>query len=249
MSRCTWGRSGFFLLTRTLGDEQRRAAGGDAFGGDGYLAHVIAARQLEHNLRHHFFENGAQPSGAGAALHRLRRDRLQRVLLECETHILEVEQLLVLLGERVLGLGEDPDERFLIERVERHGDRQAAHELGYEPVAQQVVRLDVHERVLLQLLGDAFGDLFLGKADLPSASAGLDDLLSPSNAPPQMKRMSLVLTWMYSCCGCLRPPCGGTLATVPSRILSSACCTPSPETSRVMLGFSDFSAILSISSI
>src|SRR2546426_2662207 len=23
----------------------------------------------------------------------------------------------------------------------------------------------------------------------------------PSNAPPQMNRMSLVLTWMYSCCG------------------------------------------------
>src|SRR6266513_628755 len=59
---------------------------------------------------------------------------------------------------------------------------------------------------------------------------------SPSNAPPQMNRMSLVLTWMYSCCGCLRPPCGGTEATVPSRILRSACCTPSPETSRVMLG-------------
>ena len=72
---------------------------------------------------------------------------------------------------------------------------------------------------------------------------------SPSNAPPQMNRMSFVLIWMYSCCGCLRPPCGGTLATVPSRILSSACCTPSPDTSRVMLGFSDFRAILSISSM
>src|SRR6266576_6672700 len=32
---------------------------------------------------------------------------------------------------------------------------------------------------------------------------------SPANAPPKMQRMSLVLTWMYSCCGCLRPPCGG----------------------------------------
>ena len=71
----------------------------------------------------------------------------------------------------------------------------------------------------------------------------------PSNAPPQMNRMSFVLIWMYSCCGCLRPPCGGTEATVPSRILSSACCTPSPDTSRVMLGFSDLRAILSISSM
>ena len=43
--------------------------------------------------------------------------------------------------------------------------------------------------------------------------------------------------------------CGGTDAVVPSRILSSACCTPSPDTSRVMDGFSDLRAILSISSM
>jgi hypothetical protein len=47
----------------------------------------------------------------------------------------------------------------------------------------------------------------------------------------------------------LRPPCGGTLATVPSRIFSSACCTPSPDTSRVIDGLSDLREILSISSM
>src|SRR5437016_10943308 len=52
----------------------------------------------------------------------------------------------------------------------------------------------------------------------------------PTNAPPQMNRMLVVSTGVNSWCGCLRPPCGGTLATVPSRIFSSACCTPSPET-------------------
>src|SRR5580704_7921551 len=57
---------------------------------------------------------------------------------------------------------------------------------------------------------------------------------SPENAPPQMKRMFVVSTWRNSCCGCLRPPCGGTLAIVPSMILSSACCTPSPDTSRAL---------------
>src|SRR6266516_5876338 len=45
------------------------------------------------------------------------------------------------------------------------------------------------------------------------------------------------------------PPCGGTDAMVPSMILSSACCTPSPETSRVIEGLSDLRLILSISSI
>src|SRR2546425_1183306 len=169
----------FFFLARTLSNQQRRAAGRDAFGGDRHLAHVIAARQLEHDLGHHLFENGAQPSRAGAALHGLRRDRLEGILLERQADVLEVEQLLILLGERVLGLGEDPDQRVFIESVERYGDRQTADELGYEPVAQQVVRLDVHEWVFLQLLGDAFGDFLFCEADLPAAGARFDDLLEP----------------------------------------------------------------------
>ncbi len=42
---------------------------------------------------------------------------------------------------------------------------------------------------------------------------------------------------------------GGTEACVPSRIFSSACCTPSPDTSRVIDGFSLLRAILSTSSM
>jgi hypothetical protein len=72
---------------------------------------------------------------------------------------------------------------------------------------------------------------------------------SPQNAPPQMNRMLVVSTCRNSCCGCFRPPFGGTFATVPSMILSSACCTPSPDTSRVIDGFSLLRAILSISSM
>ena len=47
----------------------------------------------------------------------------------------------------------------------------------------------------------------------------------------------------------MRPPWGGTLATHPSMILSRACCTPSPDTSRVMDGLGLFLATLSISSM
>ena len=71
----------------------------------------------------------------------------------------------------------------------------------------------------------------------------------PSNAPPRMNRMFVVSIWMKSWCGCLRPPCGGTFATVPSRIFSRACCTPSPETSLVIEGLSPLRATLSISSM
>ena len=70
----------------------------------------------------------------------------------------------------------------------------------------------------------------------------------PSKAPPQIKRILLVSMGMNSCWGCFRPPWGGTLATVPSTIFSSACWTPSPLTSRVMEVFSLLRAILSISS-
>ncbi len=72
---------------------------------------------------------------------------------------------------------------------------------------------------------------------------------SPANAPATMNSTFVVSIWMNSWCGCFRPPCGGTEAVVPSRILSSACCTPSPETSRVIEGFSAFRAILSTSSM
>ncbi len=71
----------------------------------------------------------------------------------------------------------------------------------------------------------------------------------PAKAPPQMNRMLVVSICRKSWFGCLRPPCGGTLAIVPSISLSSACCTPSPETSRVIDGLSDLREILSISSM
>ena len=71
----------------------------------------------------------------------------------------------------------------------------------------------------------------------------------PVNVPPQIKSILEVSTLTKSCWGCFLPPFGGTLAVVPSIILSKACCTPSPETSLVIDGLSDLLAILSISSI
>ena len=54
---------------------------------------------------------------------------------------------------------------------------------------------------------------------------------------------------MYFWSGCFLPPCGGTFTILPSNNFNNPCCTPSPETSLVILGLSDFLAILSISSI
>src|SRR5690625_5990301 len=42
----------------------------------------------------------------------------------------EFEHALVLLDQRVLGFGEDADERLTIQRGDARDDRQTAHELG-----------------------------------------------------------------------------------------------------------------------
>ena len=46
---------------------------------------------------------------------------------------------------------------------------------------------------------------------------------SPTNAPPAMNKISLVLISIISPPGCLRPPAAGILQVVPSTNLSSAC--------------------------
>ena len=76
-----------------------------------------------------------------------------------------------------------------------------------------------------------------------------------ASVPPQggrkhpQQEFLQVDTGKNSCCGCFLPPCGGTEATVPSISFNNACCTPSPDTSRVIEGLSDLREILSISSI
>ena len=63
-----------------------------------------------------------------------------------------------------------------------------------------------------------------------------------------VKRMLVVSIFVRGCSGCLRPPWGITPTSLPSTILSNPCCTPSPDTSRVIDTFSPFLASLSTSS-
>ena len=74
-------------------------------------------------------------------------------------------------------------------------------------------------------------------------------LSNPSNAPPQINRIFVVSILTVSPIGFFRLPVTGTSDTVPSMIFSNACCTPSPDTSRVIETFSPFRLILSISSM
>ena len=185
---------------------------------------------------------------------RLAGDGSQRIVGELQLHILELEEPLILLDDGVLRLGKNLDQRGFVQIVEHADHRQASDELGDQAELDQVLRL--RPAAASRYRAAAHGR----RLSLPCLVTGRkpSDFLpmrrpiifsSPTKAPPQMNRMFVVSTGVNSWCGCLRPPCGGTLATVPSRIFSSACCTPSPETSRVIDGFSSLRPILSISSI
>src|SRR5688572_1604342 len=149
----------------------------DARLGHAYLDHVVATREIEHHVQQDLLEDCAQSTSAGASLQSLRRDGSKRRLLERDPDRLQLEQLLVLLGERVLRLLQDPHERFFIERFERHHDRETADQFGNESVAQEVVRLDFGEWILGHQLRLAVLHILAAEADLFPAHARLDDLV------------------------------------------------------------------------
>src|SRR5215831_2188230 len=140
--------SGFLLLSLRRDLEERRGAVHDRAFRHLDLFDVFARRQVEHDLGEQLLEDCPQASRAGAALERLLGYGAERRILERELHFLELEELGVLLGQRVLGFLEDADQCILVERFESDRDRKTADELWYETEAEQVVGLDLGERIL-----------------------------------------------------------------------------------------------------
>src|SRR3974390_1890396 len=109
--------------------------------GDDAALDLGARRYLEHRVEQRLFDDRFERPRARLAREGELRDRVEAALLEDQLDVVEREELLVLLDERVLRLGEDADDVLLVQVVQRDDDRQAAHELGDEPVLQQVLRL------------------------------------------------------------------------------------------------------------
>src|SRR5690606_41853104 len=61
-------------------------------------------------------EDGPQPAGTGAPQEGLVGHRLEGIFGELQLDVLQLEELLELLDQSVLGLGQDPDQRFLVDR-------------------------------------------------------------------------------------------------------------------------------------
>src|SRR5207244_8738061 len=110
--------------------------------------------------------DGAEAAGARLALDRLLGDGDHGVGVDAELDALHLEKALILLDQGVLGLGEDADQRRLVEVVESGEHRQAADELRDEAELQEVLRLNLAEEVALAAI--------LGPSDAPrEADRGL----------------------------------------------------------------------------
>ena len=171
----------------------------------------------------------------------------ERLLGEHQLDPVEGEEALELLHERVAGLDQDRHEVLARELVHRRHHRQAADELGDQPVLDQVLGQAVLEDLARVALG--LGLDRRGEADPFVADAPLDHLVEVRERAAADEQHVGGVDRQELLVGVLAPPLGGTDAWVPSRIFSSACWTPSPETSRVIDGLSALRAILSTSSM
>src|SRR6516165_7927498 len=149
---------------------------------DDDLRHVPHRGQFVHGVEQHRLEDRAQPAGTGLSLHGAMRHRTQRLVAELELRAFHLEQAPVLLGECVLRLGEDRDQRALVELIERRHDRQAADELRDQPVLDEILGLDVVEQVAPVRAGINAAH-FGGKADAALLRAVENDLFEPRERP------------------------------------------------------------------
>src|SRR5690606_31269916 len=76
-----------------LVDDVRLGLAGDDRVVDNNLGRVRHRRQIVHRVEQHALEDRAQAPSTGLALHRLLRDRSQRVLAELELDALHLEEL------------------------------------------------------------------------------------------------------------------------------------------------------------
>src|SRR6266571_3017730 len=120
---------------------------GLALADDGVLVHhdfadVLHRREIEHEVEQHLFQYRTQAPGPRLSSQGFLGNRLQRLRPHLQIHCLHAEQLLILLDESVLRLGQYLDQGLLVEFHERRHDRQPPYELRYQPVLDEVFGLD-----------------------------------------------------------------------------------------------------------
>ena len=97
-----------------LGDEPRPLSSADAVFGDYALGDVASRGDVVHDVHHHALDDAAQSPCARVPLKGELGYLAHGFVLKLEVDAIDANELLILLGERVLGLREDVDECVLI---------------------------------------------------------------------------------------------------------------------------------------
>jgi len=176
------------------------------------------------------------------------RDITQGLIAHLELHAFHREHALELLDERILRLREDLDQGALVELLQRCDHREPADELRDQSVLDQVFRLHVAQH-LTDVLAAVATVHFGAESDPAFLGARADDPVEAVERAAADEQDIGRVDLHEFLIRMLASALGGTLAIVPSISFSSACCTPSPDTSRVIDGLSDLREILSISSM
>src|SRR5690606_36806174 len=128
-------------------NDERVIAVRDRLLADDHLLDALFRGDVVHDVEHRFLEDRAEAARTALAREGLAGNRLQSALGELELHAIHLEQLLELLHQAVLRLGEDVDQRILVELVERRDHGQAPDELGDEAELEQILGLHVRQEL------------------------------------------------------------------------------------------------------
>src|SRR5690606_31313923 len=126
--------------------------------------------------------NRAQAASTCLALQRTPSYRRERIRTELQVDPFELEQLGVLLGQRILRLGENLAECGFIQLVQRRDDWQAAAEFGNQTGLEPVASLD-HPQGFADLLAQVLAAHLGIEADPTLGGTTLDDLLQARERP------------------------------------------------------------------
>src|SRR5271170_3775676 len=146
-------------------------------GGAAFLDHLprdlkffqlLLAGQVEHQVEHQLFQNHAQAASPYFARHGLPGNGSQRLVGKLQAHILELEQPLVLLDDRILRPSKNLNQRKFVEIFQHAHNRQASDKFRNQSKLDQVFRLNLAEQFEVALARDC--DIFF-LCLFPSAEA------------------------------------------------------------------------------
>src|SRR6201996_1490178 len=151
---------------------------------DDQLLDLLVTRHVVHQVQHQLFEDHAQAAGAHLALQRVTSNCPGSLVGPRNLHALILEQLGVLLQNRIPRTGKDVDQGSLVQLVQDAKHRQPADELRNEPVLQQILRLRLTQKLGVALRPNRrhFGSIQVSlgdrlEAERLLADAAGDDLL------------------------------------------------------------------------